>query len=88
MVTWKKYAIVRMTVVPISAGAKMSQIEPLGPLTTRAGRLSMAANPMRFMAWLIRFRALAGCLRASQWTDSGTRNHTSGISVAVKAAPK
>ncbi len=84
----KKYAMVRMVVVATIAGAKMSQILPLATLRTCGGRLSMAAYPMRFMAWLIRFRALAGCLRASQWTDSGTTNQTIGISAAVKAEPK
>ena len=47
----------------------------------------MTARPMRRSEALILASALAGCLRHSQETDSGTQNHTTGIIAAVAAAP-
>ena len=75
-------------VVPMSAGPKMSEIEGLRVPTGGGGNADIAACPIRRRVRLILFSEFAGCLCASQCTDSGTHNNTRGMNAAVAAAPK
>ena len=52
------------------------------------GSAVIVGCPMRAIAELIFSSAPFGCLRASQWTDSGTTKYVIGMSTAVTAAPK